>query len=111
MPFNEASVLNAIAKISDNYTLGTHLGLDGPTMSEIKKYPVNEQKQKLVARWFADEEPKNCNWAKLNAAIDEMKVLEWNDRYSFTSTASLDSNASPITTTSKLQRLSSKDYV
>ena len=102
LPFNESSVLNAIASISDDYTLGIHLGLDCATLNEIKKYPVNEQKQKLVARWFAVEEPKNCNWTKLNAAINKMGVPEWNDRNIFTSTASLESNASLLTTTSKL---------
>ena len=102
MPFNEASVLDAIAKVSDDYNLGVYLGLNDATLSDIKKYPVNEQKQKLVARWFAVEEPKNCNWTKLNAAINKMKVPEWNGGNSLTSTASVDTTASLITTTSKL---------
>ena len=96
MPFNEASVLNAIAKISDDYTLGVYLELDDATLNELKKYPVNEQKQKLVAQWFAVEDPKHCNWTKLNAAINKMKVLEWNDSFHFTSTALQDSTASNL---------------
>ena len=106
LPFNEASVLNAIASISDDYTLGIHLGLDCATLNEIKKYPVNEQKQKLVARWFAVEEPKNCNWTKLNAAINKMQVPEWKDGNCLTSATSLDSTAHLITKTGNY-----KDYV
>jgi len=101
LPFNEPAVLNAIATISNDYTLGTLLGMDDATMNEIQKHPVNEQKQRLVARWFAVAEPQNCNWKKLNEAIDKMKVSEWNDRKSFTSTASIESTTSLITTTSK----------
>ena len=79
--FNEAAVLNAITPITNDYELGLKLGLDHHIISEILKYPIDQQKQKLVSRLF-EVKPENCNWTKINAAIDDMKVMEWKVRKS-----------------------------
>ncbi len=80
-PLNQATVLNAISQVSNNFELGIHLGLDITIMNEIKQYPVVEQKQKLVDRLFSTK-PESCNWAKINEAVACVKVMEWNDRKS-----------------------------
>lgn len=48
-------------------------------MREIQKYPIDQQKQKLVSRLF-EVRPENCNWKTVNAAIGELKVIEWEVR-------------------------------
>ncbi len=97
-PLNQATVLNAISQVSNNFELGIHLGLDITIMNEIKLYPVVEQKQKLVDRLFSTK-PESCNWAKINEAITYVKVMEWNDRKSATTTVST-SDASSLTSIS-----------
>ena len=52
-----------------------------------------------MSRLFAAK-PENCNWTKVNGALNEMKVGEWNDRKSVTTSGSMESTKA-ITTTSK----------
>ncbi len=70
-------------------------------MNEIKQYPVVEQKQKLVDRLFSTK-PESCNWAKINEAVACVKVMEWNDRKSATTTVST-SDASSLTSISTIK--------
>ena len=93
-------MLNAITKVTNDNELGLHLGLDSHILKKIETYPVEVRKQKLVSELFAVK-PENCNWTTVNGAINAMKVLDWNDRRSVTTSGSVESTNTITTTMSK----------
>ena len=75
LEFTEANVRNAIVNVSSIRELGERLNIPPGQLEDINKLPLEKRKQKLVEVWFKVD--PDCNWGKLETAIQSMKVLEW----------------------------------
>lgn len=88
LEFNEANVRNAIVNVSNTLELGKHLKIPTSILDDIHKHRPEVRKEKLVAAWFKVD--TDCSWKTLEAAINAIKVMEWNVRKSMSGSFSED---------------------
>lgn len=77
LPFTEPNVLDAIAKISSYSEVGRILQIPPNKLAEIEDHPVADRRQVFVSRLFQCAPAENCNWKKVNSAINQVQISEW----------------------------------
>ena len=85
LPLLPKSVANALNKVSivHNRSLGIQLGIDYVELDTIERYPVSEQRDRLIEFWL--NETDYPSWEKLIEALEiicqKRAVKEIKDKY------------------------------